>query len=90
MKVGIMSMQRVPNYGSFLQAYGLKRLVERLGHEVEFVDYKIDTANTEAAPPAHPAITPRTLLRFIKHRASAKKRNMYRAAAEFNAFYNRF
>ena len=27
-KVGIMSMQRIANYGSFLQAYALKQLIE--------------------------------------------------------------
>lgn len=41
MKVGIMSMQRIINYGSFLQAYGLKKTIENLGHTVEFVDYKV-------------------------------------------------
>lgn len=41
MKVGIISMQRVCNKGSFLQAYGLKKMIESLGHEVEFVDYKV-------------------------------------------------
>lgn len=40
-KIGIMSMQRVYNYGSFLQAYGLKTLIEELGCEVQFVDYKV-------------------------------------------------
>lgn len=40
MKVGIMSMQRICNYGSFLQAYCLKNMIESLGHTVEFVDYK--------------------------------------------------
>lgn len=40
-KVGIMSMQRIANYGSFLQAYALKQLIESLGHKVEFVDYHI-------------------------------------------------
>lgn len=40
-KVGIMSMQRIANYGSFLQAYALKQLIEDLGHKVEFVDYHI-------------------------------------------------
>lgn len=39
MKVGIMSMQRIINYGSFLQSYSLKKTIESLGHEVEFVDY---------------------------------------------------
>lgn len=32
-------MQRIANYGSFLQAYGLKRMLEELGCEVQFVDY---------------------------------------------------
>lgn len=41
-KVGILSMQRIKNYGSFLQAYGLKKIIEELGHEVEFVDYHIE------------------------------------------------
>ena len=39
-KVGIMSMQRVVNYGSFLQAYSLKKNLEKQGAEVQFVDYK--------------------------------------------------
>ena len=38
-KVGILSMQRIQNYGSFLQAYGLKHILEELGCEVQFVDY---------------------------------------------------
>lgn len=41
MKIGIMSMQRVANYGSFLQAYGLKKIIESQGHSVVFVDYKV-------------------------------------------------
>lgn len=40
-KVGIMSMQRIANYGSFLQAYALKQLIEELGCKVEFVDYHV-------------------------------------------------
>ena len=38
MKVGILSMQEVKNYGSFLQAFSLKKNVEALGHECEFVN----------------------------------------------------
>ena len=42
MKIGIMSMQRIKNYGSFLQAYGLKKTLNELGfNNVEFIDYKI-------------------------------------------------
>ena len=40
-KIGIMSMQRIINYGSFLQAYGLKKMIESVSKsEVEFVDYR--------------------------------------------------
>lgn len=41
MKIGILSMQRVVNYGSFLQAFSLKNNIENLGHECEFIDIKI-------------------------------------------------
>lgn len=39
MNVKIMSMQRVVNYGSFMQAYALKRVVESMGHQARFVDF---------------------------------------------------
>lgn len=42
MKVGILSMQRVVNNGSFLQAYALKKIVESYGHQVVFVDFHVD------------------------------------------------
>lgn len=38
MKIGILSMQKVRNYGSFLQGFALKSMIEGLGHECEFVD----------------------------------------------------
>lgn len=38
-KAGILSMHRIYNYGSFLQAYGLKEILKELGCEVEFADY---------------------------------------------------
>lgn len=41
-RVGILSMQRIKNYGSFLQAYALKSMIEELGNNVEFVDYHIE------------------------------------------------
>lgn len=46
-KVGILSMQRINNYGSFLQAYGLKSMIESLGYETEFVDYHIEKSLIE-------------------------------------------
>lgn len=41
-KVGIMSMQRIKNYGSFLQSYGLRKILEELNNNVEFVDYHME------------------------------------------------
>ena len=46
-KIGIMSMQRVINYGSFLQAYALKTTLEKMGHNVEFVDYHMNKGKKE-------------------------------------------
>ena len=40
MKTGILSMQRVNNYGSFFQALSLKSILEELGNTVEFIDIK--------------------------------------------------
>lgn len=50
-EIGIMSMQRVINYGSFLQAYGLKHLVEATTKtKVRFVDYRFgeDLSNSSS------------------------------------------
>lgn len=38
MKVAILSMQEVKNYGSFLQAYSLKNNIEALGHTCDFIN----------------------------------------------------
>lgn len=38
MKIGILSMQKIHNYGSFLQALSLKLQLEARGHDVYFVD----------------------------------------------------
>lgn len=40
MKACILSMQMIDNYGSLLQSYGLKKIVESFGCEVEFLDIK--------------------------------------------------
>lgn len=38
MNVGILSMQKIHNYGSFLQALSLKKQLEERGHNVYFID----------------------------------------------------
>lgn len=48
MKIGILSMQRVINNGSLLQAYALLKTIEYLGNEVSFVDFKISDSEKES------------------------------------------
>ncbi len=75
MKIGIISMQRVPNYGSYLQALGLKSILNSMGHTVRFIDYK----------PGKPAVSYRKLSRakyllksipYIQHANDAIKFNI--------------
>lgn len=40
MKVCILSMQKVPNFGSVLQSYALKKIIESFGVSVSFIDIK--------------------------------------------------
>lgn len=91
MKVGILSMQRVKNYGSFLQAYSLKRNLEALGHEVQFVDYKVEEVlnkGTKQANKTSPlALFSALRRRFYKTRAEkfflARKKFLTRYDTEF-------
>ncbi|MGO5421344.1 polysaccharide pyruvyl transferase family protein [Mediterraneibacter faecis] len=68
MKVAIMSMQRILNYGSFMQALSLKTMVESLGHEVIFVDF-------------HPGLTvdgrksTKQIFRFYKNKLNSAVKN---------------
>lgn len=61
MKIGILSMQKVPNYGSFLQALALKKQLERLsgGGDVYFIDIE---EGTHPVPPAQSGSTPAKLM----------------------------
>ena len=38
MNICILSMQRVNNYGSLLQSYSLKKILEQMGYSVSFID----------------------------------------------------
>lgn len=52
MKVGILSMQRICNYGSYLQAWALKHILMEMGHEVSFVDFNPGPPlNVQETPP---------------------------------------
>ena len=88
MKVGIMSMQRIQNYGSFLQAYALKKTIESLGHEVVFVDYHPGEIVINHRTKRSVADFIKLVVRYLDHRTTAKKRRMYQAAHDFPKKYN--
>ena len=42
-RIGIMSMQRIVNYGSYLQAYALKGMIESMNtNAIKFIDYEYE------------------------------------------------
>lgn len=93
MKVGIMSMQRVANYGSFLQAYGLKHIVESMGHTVEFVDYKIEDSvvkNDEPRRFVQVLQKTRNACKMILPSYRSWRKKQIKANSSFNEFYNVF
>lgn len=67
MKVGILSMQRIRNHGSFLQAYALSSTIKSLGHEVEFVDFKIEPCAVEPEIPLSVETAPEDRKRAVKY-----------------------
>ena len=40
MKIGFITTHRYKNFGTFLQCYALQHVLEKLGHEVEIIDYE--------------------------------------------------
>lgn len=38
-KVGLITLHRVVNYGSVLQAYALQEKIKELGYDIETIDY---------------------------------------------------
>lgn len=88
MKVGIMSMQRIINYGSYLQAYALSNTIRSLGHEVEFVDFKIEKCIDDPSRPPKKGdlYIPKKITEY-----SEKDKKDYYELVEFNEkFKNEF
>lgn len=94
MEVGIMSMQRVENYGSFLQAYGLKKEIEKLGHTVQFVDYQAEPSvvlseEEQKSSAANSRISKAFHMLSPAYRAWRKKQiKMNSTFQEFSRIYN--
>lgn len=46
MKIGILTVPFNNNYGGFLQAFALKRVLESMGHKVMFINLRRDRIRT--------------------------------------------
>lgn len=66
-KIGILSMQRIINFGSFLQAYALSDIVRSLGNEVEFVDFKVEPCAVEPEIPLSVDSVPESRKKAVKY-----------------------
>lgn len=74
-KIGILSMQRIKNYGSFLQAYALKTIIESMGYSVEFVDYHVEKSVVDSDSKKNKKIA--KILRIIKGKAKLQHKIQY-------------
>ena len=75
--VGILSMQRVVNYGSFMQAYALKRVVESFGHHCEFRDFRRGLPRHQGSKVKYPGMIARLAklpIAFTRPVGSVEKR----------------
>lgn len=94
MKIGIISMQRVVNYGSFLQAYSLKTIIEKMGNEVEFIDYHVEPplieVKEETVEVKQQSVVNKAIRYLWEHRSpkAVKLRNFYRAKMYLTKRYN--
>lgn len=99
MKIGILSMQRIKNSGSFLQGYALKHEIEALGHSVVWVDFSIkykENSNKEKkkfallrkvlGPCKRKAVGVFRLMTSSEYR---RKRNALKFVAEFGSFFDK-
>lgn len=75
MKIGILSMQRVYNYGSFLQAYALKTVLNKRGHVVGFVDIEKENLKFKPKTTKVQRIVQNLDKYFIKRVLFSKKNN---------------
>ena len=89
MKVGIMSMQRIVNYGSYLQAYALKSYVKNMGHQVEFVDYFVEKPLTQFVSATKNSGIKR-LLKMLSPSYRRYRREQIRMNQSFKKFYDCF
>lgn len=62
MRIAILTMHRVVNYGSFMQAFAMKSTLEGFGHQVEFRDFLPGPARHRGD---NAVVAPRSLLKKL-------------------------
>ncbi len=81
-KIDVITLHRIVNYGSVLQAYATQYILEKLGHEVEFIDYYPERMHMLG------------MLKRIKNKSERLKKNIFfRMAARivmFPSYIRRF
>ena len=93
MNIGIMSMQRVINYGSYLQAYGLKSVLESMGHQIQFVDYKTEPSLVQesTSPSGSKYLTKvANVVKMLSPRYRKWRKNQIRSNQSFDQFCTAF
>jgi len=93
MKIGIMSMQRIINYGSWLQAYALKSVLESKGHSVEFVDYLVEPSLIPERPDKSRNMVlkkARNICKMLSPDYRDYRSRQIRMNLSFSEFHNRF
>lgn len=95
MKIGIMTMQRIRNYGSFLQGYGLQQLLKENEENVFFVDYHpgeivCDTPQTNDVVEKKKFSSIRNLIFRLLCLVDSNRRNKWKKIEESALAYNRF
>ena len=84
-KIGIITMHKVLNYGSALQAYALQKVLEDMGHDVEIIDYVYPNEyhkQFQAKPPIWRKILS-SLINYIKGNSNSSRQIL------FDEFYSK-
>lgn len=92
MNIGLLSMQKVKNNGSFLQAYALKRICESCGYDVVWVDFKrnlIENASEKKAPSKIPLYGEKAIM-GVKYVFSKSYRKKIKAGKMAMLFWNKY
>lgn len=95
MKIAILSMQKIINYGSVLQAYSLQQIIEDItGTKVDFIDIEendlvnVNMPIKDGDDNTIPLLLDRSLLGRIKWKWMSSKRKLFKKKVEYFTKHN--